>query len=117
MLLLHEFYARKFLLPDKLSARVRAAMAACAAAPLLGPQADMAARLRQVYWCNTDQVTAAPLPWLFMPQEKERLAKKAAAAQGEEGEGGEVAAPKPGGKKGKGPQVGCCLLPARPSHP
>ncbi|KAI3432425.1 hypothetical protein D9Q98_003979 [Chlorella vulgaris] len=57
MLLLHEFYARKFLLPDKLSIK-----------------------------------------------EKERLAKQTAVKE-EDGEGdGAAAAPKPGGKKSKGPQ-------------
>ena len=38
-------------------------------------------------------------------QEKERLAKQAAEEDGEAEEEGGAAAPKPGGKKSKGPQV------------
>lgn len=52
--------------------------------------------------------TGAPLSCAFPAQEKERLAKQAAAEEGEEGEE-EGGAPKKAGKKSKGPQVGRML--------
>ena len=112
MLLLHEFHDKKFLLPDKLSNKVWRAAGAGAGLwarwPCCAPEPDGMFRCcRQATSSVHATCLRLPMHSLQPPllQEKERLARQAAEAEGGE-EGEDEGAPKAGkGKKAKGPQV------------